>query len=543
MRLVGPAEAETNAQRLTAGEITLRLDSAFRAEKLIAAAGSGGKEPQLSWQGARGAADLSADTLTAEFAPAGWITKAAAAGSVRGTRQIAAEREELSAENAVLDVWPKVTQPKELNLSGAVLLKTTAAGTADTRALETNALRMEFNIGQEDQESKLQKAETLAPGTLEWTDAGAMAGAAAGTKLSADKLQMEFQGGRKARQLQAAGNVRAERAVPGRPAQTATANTGAADLPLNGGWTQIDLQGDVKLKEAGRSGQADRAVFRRAEQTAVLIGKAVARDETTETHAARITFTQTTGDVRADGGVQSTDFSARGSTVHLAPAPANITSDTMQANSNTGRALYGGHARLWQGDSVLEADSIELLRDARVLNAAGNVRSVFLQAAPQGTAQLVAVQTPGRKQNLWHATSGTLTYRDAENRAHLEKNVVVQSADQRMRSAALDLYFIGATAAPAANVTNTAVASRQIARAVGTGGVIVEQGARKATAERGEYTALDGKFVMSGGNPALYDANEGTTTGRQLTFFLADDTIIVDSENGSRTLTRHRVEK
>jgi hypothetical protein len=47
---------------------------------------------------------------------------------------------------------------------------------------------------------------------------------------------------------------------------------------------------------------------------------------------------------------------------------------------------------------------------------------------------------------------------------------------------------------------------------------------------------------MSGGNPAIYDAAEGTTTGRQLTFFLADDTIIVDSETGSRTLTKHRVD-
>jgi len=85
--------------------------------------------------------------------------------------------------------------------------------------------------------------------------------------------------------------------------------------------------------------------------------------------------------------------------------------------------------------------------------------------------------------------------------------------------------------------------SQQIARSVGMGGVTVEQGSRRATAERGEYTAVDGKFVMSGGTPTIFDASEGTTTGRQLTFFLADDTIIVDSENGSRTLTKHRVEK
>jgi len=101
----------------------------------------------------------------------------------------------------------------------------------------------------------------------------------------------------------------------------------------------------------------------------------------------------------------------------------------------------------------------------------------------------------------------------------------------------MDLYFTGGGSA------NSSAGAKQISRAAGTGGVIVEQGARKATAERGEYTAAEGKFVMSGGNPTIYDASQGTTTGRQLTFFLADDTIIVDSENGSRTLTKHRVEK
>src|SRR5260370_42343592 len=107
----------------------------------------------------------------------------------------------------------------------------------------------------------------------------------------------------------------------------------------------------------------------------------------------------------------------------------------MQANSKAGRALYTGHARLWQGDSVLEADSIELLREARVMNAAGNVRAVFPQAAGQSTPQAIAVQAGPRKARLWHVAAGTLSYRDAESRAHLEKNVVAQSAEQKMRAA------------------------------------------------------------------------------------------------------------
>jgi len=336
--------------------------------------------------------------------------------------------------------------------------------------------------------------------------------------------------------------------VAGKAAQTATAQSGVAQLLASVGWSQMDLQGNVKLKEGDRSGQADHATFVRATQTALLTGRAMARDATAETQAPRITFAQATGEIRAEGGVRSTEFSTKGGGAQLASAPANISADTLQGNSKAGRALYTGHARLWQGDSVMEADSIELLREARVMNASGNVRAVFPQAAGPSPAQVVAVQAGPKKPRLWHVTAGTLMYRDAESRAHLEKNVVAQSAEQTMRAAAVDLYFTrsekpNSNGAPSSAPASPTAGAQQISKAVGTGGVIVEQGTRKATADRGEYSAADGKFVMSGGNPTIFDAAEGTTTGHQLTFFLANDTIIVDSEKGSRTVTKHRVEK
>jgi lipopolysaccharide export system protein LptA len=280
------------------------------------------------------------------------------------------------------------------------------------------------------------------------------------------------------------------------------------------------------------------------------------RDSTTETHAATIDFDQTNGDIHATGTVRSTTYSTKGATPQLAAVPASIASEKMDANSKTGRALYSGHARLWQGDSVMESDAIELFQKTRQLHANGNVRAVFPEqpTQQQKTVSVAPAKGPAaRKPNLWHVASRTLSYEDLEDRAHLEGNVIVQSESQRMRSDVLDLYFTHAAmpATASAGTPQTAAdgASRnpagaqQISRAVGTGGVIVIEEARKATAERAEYTAADGKFVMSGGNPTLYDGTEGTTKGRQLTFFLADDTIIVDSENGSRTLTKHRVEK
>ncbi|HEX4544745.1 MAG TPA: LptA/OstA family protein [Candidatus Acidoferrum sp.] len=556
MRLNGPVKAETGTAQLVAGELTLMLDSGFRAQKLVAAAGSIEKKPELASQGKDGSANLIAESLTADFAPEGWLTRIEGLGSVRGSRHSGKGEEEFTANRATLGVQPKVNQPKDLRLEGHVLLSSHAILASEEESLRTEALHMEFAPGKKDEGGKPSRAETLAPGSMEWTDAAPRSGgtsapgngSATKTRLQADKLELTFDGDGQAKQLVATGNVLTERSSSGRPLQTATAQNGVAQLLPAGGWAQMDFEGEVKLKEGERSAQAGHALFLRSAQTAVLTGKALVRDATTETQAPRITFAQTTGDIRAEGGVRSTDFAAKGRVTQLAPAPAILSSDTLEASSKTARALYSGHARFWQGESVMEADSIELQRNTRILIATGNVRAVFPQTVADTLPPSMAAQAPPRKAKLWHVSADTLTYLDAEGRVHLEKNVVAQSAEQRMRGAAVDMYFTrsgttGANQKNASSPPSAASGAQQISRAVGTGGVTVDQGRRRATAERGEYIAKDGKFVMSGGTPTIYDSSQGTTTGRQLTFFLADDTIIVDSENGSRTLTKHRVEK
>ena len=568
LQIAGPADAQSASAHLTAGQLTLELDAAFRARRLTALPGADGKPPELTSRATEDAMTVVADKLTAEFAPEGWVTRIDGTGSVHGARHAQDEDDEFHGDAASLDMWPTLNRAKELNVTGGVFLKTRMSRTGDARVLQTGALRLQFTPGQDKRASKPSLAETLTAGTMEWTDAPPHPGDAPGlTRLQGDKLRLAFNDQGKPKQLDAAGHVRTERTVPGRPAQTATANSGAAQLIASGGWSQIDLQDAVNLQEADRTAQADHATFLRAAQSALLTGHAVARDAATETYAPRLLFYQSTGDIRAEGGVRSTDFSPSGRSAQPAQAPANITADNLQANSKNGRALYTGHARLWQADSVLEADSIELLRQTKVLNAAGNVRGVFPQAAAASPAPAPAATAPGLVQAsapqpapasapaaagqsaaknivLWHVTAGTLTYNDITSTAHLEKNVVVQSPDQRIRAPQMDLYFTRGTPAPpslaGASATNL-IGAQQISRAVGTGGVLVDQHDRRASAARGEYTAADGKFVMTGGDPTLYDSTEGITKGRQLTFFLADDTIIVDSENGSRTLTKHRV--
>ena len=52
------------------------------------------------------------------------------------------------------------------------------------------------------------------------------------------------------------------------------------------------------------------------------------------------------------------------------------------------------------------------------------------------------------------------------------------------------------------------------------------------------YTAADGKYVLSGGRPSIFDAEHGLTTGDSLTFYSRDDTVLVGSGSSTRTVTQ-----
>jgi lipopolysaccharide export system protein LptA len=554
--LSGPAEAKTHSQRLTAAGMLLELDANFHARRLVAKSYGKEERPEFIAQKGAGRQTLTADEIAAAFAPQGWITGAEAKGNVSGESQQGQETRSVAAQSASMEMVPGQNAPKLLVLKGAVdaRMNSRANDASDARRLTTQELRLVFLEKNSEKEkatgTKLASAETPGPGRLELSDAGTANTKSSQTVVQANKLGMRFDGAGKASRLEAQGNVRTERSMMGAEKQTATARNGFVDLQQQGGWSRMELTDDVKLNQGTRSAQADYAEFARAEQTVTLSGRAMTRDATSLTSAKKLTLWQATGEIRGEGGVRSSDLSARGGALRLAPVAANVSADQLTGNSKTGRALYTGHARLWQGDSVLEADSIELLKNERMMNAAGNARAVFPQAAGNAIVTAAGNAAPPHQAVLWHAQSAKMTYWDRENRARLEQKVVVQSPDEKISSDTLDLYFTRAGSGTAMSASQASPANRpaatgaqQISRAVATGGVTVQQGERRATAERGEYTAADGKFVMSGGTPRIFDAAEGTTTGRQLTFFLADATIIVDSETGSRTLTKHRVEK
>ncbi len=118
--LSGPAEARTESQRLTSAAMVLELDGNFHASKLIAKSGGPGSRPEFSSEQGAGKQRLSADEITANFAPQGWVTRAAANGNIDGESSGKGQSQFVKANSAVLGMIAGQNAPKQLTLNGAV---------------------------------------------------------------------------------------------------------------------------------------------------------------------------------------------------------------------------------------------------------------------------------------------------------------------------------------------------------------------------------------------------------------------------------------
>jgi lipopolysaccharide export system protein LptA len=570
--LNGPAVMKQGERELTADTISIDLDSTFHAQHVTAE----GHPVVRSTEGG-GKLDVSAEKFEGFLNAAGWVQRIVAAGNVNGTRSAlskgsakeTAGTDHISAARVEIALAPEKNLLREMTASGGVALDSRQA--TATRSLKTEALLVKFGAGKRPDKQKIESAETLAPATIE-TKTGDES-----TELRAKKIVTQFGANGKLEKLLGHSGVEVRRAIGKSAPQVSSSEELAATFAANGEWGTLDQSGNVRFQQADRRASAERAKFERATELIALDGSPVIFDATSRTTAGSVTINQKSGEIRAAGNVVSTYLAAGGagsagsaSAMNLGSGPAHISADTLSGSTTSGHVVYLGRARLWQGESVLDAKQIEVWRDQKKLQATGNVVAVFPQSStgplgagfgmstskiagsPPNASPIAAQKSPDSKANptLWVIHAPTLTYWDEQSKARLEGGVAATSQEGELTSKTLDAYLGPAPTPgkpPAASSPATAglanPAGRQLSRIVAHGGVVVRQGDRRGTAEEAIYTAADQKFVLSGGEPTISDANSDTTTGHSLTFFVANDTILIDSQEGTRTLTKHRVEK
>ena len=547
--LAGPAIIKEGERQVSADTISIELDPTFHAQHIVASG-----HPQVHAVENHSTIAITADRFEAFLDPAGWIGRIVADGNISGTRQSAVGTDHFSAKRVEFAMIPSRNLVDQMTATGGVMAEL-HQGT-ETHVLRTDAMRLKFSAppalsrsaktssGAIEQQH-VESAETLAPATIE------SKGPKDSMTLQAKQFVAQIGPDNRLDKLIGHSGVEVHRTAGNSPMQTVTASEMVARFDAHGDWETVDEIGNVHFQQADRQATAARANIVRPTDTITLDGSPVISDSMSRTTAANITINQISGDLHATGGVISTYIaSAQNDAVGLGSGPAHVSADSLAGSVNAGRVTYSGHARLWQGDSVLESEQIEIWRDDKRLKATGHVVAVFAQSSgPLATLPSMPGAKPAKdssssKPTLWKISAPALTYLNDQGQAHLEGGVFASSAQGSLKSRTLDA-FLGPPATSSSTPSTSAAASgaRQLNRVLALGDVVVREGDRRGTAEQADYTAADGKFVLSGGQPTITNASSDTTTGHSLTFFVANDTILVDSQEGSRTVTKHRVEK
>jgi lipopolysaccharide export system protein LptA len=538
--LDGPVMAREGGRELSADDVSVELDSGFHAQEAIA-------EGHPSLQATEGGAkfSVSAGKFEAHLNPSGWVESVIADGNVSGNRQTSAGTDHFSASRVEFAMLPEHNLIKEMTASGGVEADAQQGG--NLQHLVTDALRVAFAPGQSTGQQRVESAETLAPATIE-SKSGEEA-----TQLRAKKFVAQLGPDGRLEKLLGHSGVEVHRQAGKAAPQTGSAKELAATFAAGSAptWATLDETGDVRFQQDDRQVTAAHARIVCSTGMITLDGSPVLSDSMSRTTTQSVVINQQSGEINATGGVVSTYIpSSEKDAIGLGSGAAHISADTLSGSSASGHVVYAGQARVWQGESVLDAAQIDLWRDKKMMQATGQVVAVFPQAS--GSLAVPAVKSsaapPGGSSGptLWKVRAPQLTYWSDLGKAHLEGGVTASSSQGSLESRTLDVFLAPAGATAAATTggaSSSASGARQLNRVLAQGGVVVKQGDRRATAEQAEYTAADEKFVLSGGEPAITDASSDTTTGHSLTFYVANDTILIDSQNGSRTLTKHRVEK
>jgi lipopolysaccharide export system protein LptA len=357
------------------------------------------------------------------------------------------------------------------------------------------------------------------------------------TLVTAGKFQAGFDDLGQLASLHGAPDARIVSQTPGQPDRVSTSNTLDASFHPGSGIDSIVQQGSVAYTDGDRKAWSDHATYTPADQMLVLTGSPRVVDGGMTTTSRTMCLNRATGDALAEGEVKSTysDLKAQPNGALLAASdPIHVTARTMTAHSGPSVALYSGDARLWQNANVIQAPSIQFDR---------NHRSVVAQGAPTQPVSTVLVQIErSGKVTPVKITSDRLTYTDSERKAHFEEAVQAKGADLTITSKTMDV-FLQPRDQEISNqsVTGSGAGTGKIDHIVASGQVAILQPGRRATGDQLVYTTSDDKFVLTGGPPSIFDAEQGKVTGVSLTLFRHDGRVVVEGNNTSPTVTQTRV--
>ncbi|HVZ21706.1 MAG TPA: LPS export ABC transporter periplasmic protein LptC [Vicinamibacterales bacterium] len=198
----------------------------------------------------------------------------------------------------------------------------------------------------------------------------------------------------------------------------------------------------------------------------------------------------------------------------------SVTADALQFDGAANKAVYDGHAQLWQTDTSIKGSAITIDSGTGNLSASGEVVTATVLEQTDKDKKKERVRST--------ATSKTFAYDDKARRAHYEGDVHFSEAENDMTADTVDLYL-----KPGGNELERAEAFQADNKLV-----LLEQG-RRTTGTKVTYSAEDERYDVTGAPVAVVDHCGRVTNGRTLTFRKATDTIEINGNRRVRTQTKN----
>jgi len=355
--------------------------------------------------------------------------------------------------------------------------------------------------------------------------------------------------------VRGAPEVRIANSVQGEPDRVSTSDSVDAAFFPQGGIESITQKGNVTYSdnqpaEKRVQAWANAGRYTPADHILVLTGSPRVANGGMATTADAIRINRATGEALAEGDVKSTYSELKeqpDGALLAASSPIHVTAHRMTANNSPAAlATYTGSARLWQDANVIEAPSIQFDRDHRSVVAEGTsarpAQTVLVQiekpaASKPDTQPAAKTLSLGRSSPIT-ITAKRLTYVDSDRKVHYEGGVLARGADFTASSRTADVYLLPHSQTAGKQALS---APGRLDRMVAQGEVVIQQPNRRAEGQTLTYTAADDKFVLTGGPPSIFDAEQGKITGVSLTFFRRDDRVLVEGEGSTPVVTTTRV--
>ena len=475
-----------------------------------------------------------------------------------------------SADTFVLD-FDDQNQPLRLHMVKNARMMQDPKGKPGTKGqssgqpMEIAADQLDFLLADGNQ---LKTADTVgkasitifpAPGPAKQNAAGKAhqeTGGNSTTVATAGQFHATFDSNNRIQTLHGAPNSRIVSTSPGEPDKVSVARNLDVTFAADGGVQKLVQTGDFQYHEAsakpgtgGREAFADVATYSPSDAMLLLTGSPRVIDGGVTTTAVTVRINRQTGDGFGDDNVKTTysDLKPQPDGALLAGSdPVHVTAQHMTAHKEPGVAHYTGNVRLWQVANVVRAPKVDFDDQKRSIvaqsDASQKVLSLFMQRGRDGTLTPVDV------------TSDRMTYTDEERRVRYTGDVFARTATNTVRAQLIDVYLKPADSDTKSSPSAPAGAQKksvlpgtdgpsQIDHMVAMEKVVVTGPNRRAVGDRLVYTADDGKYVLTGKSPSIFDAERGTVWGDSLTFYNRDDRVLVESKRSSPTITRARTTK